>query len=184
MALFRKKNSASASTYSPEIDATFVGLMTLTASIVHCLTKPDVSEAELTKTYEDAVNAESGWSGLAEQGYFMTASRPYADAMAKVVLGLANHDVSHVQEGVLEMGTIASEGEGGKSSPSGDPLPPPLSESGVETRVPQPRSEWPEVQFDRDRNVWVCVRHSDPRCSECPGAFDLLAARNRHRMGA
>jgi very-short-patch-repair endonuclease len=43
------------------------------------------------------------------------------------------------------------------------------------------RRDWPSVEFDQQRNLWVCTTHRDPACNKCPGALGLLRARNQGR---
>ena len=46
---------------------------------------------------------------------------------------------------------------------------------------PTSRRDWPLVEFDQRRNRWVCTSHRDTVCRECPGALELLNARNKGR---
>ena len=46
---------------------------------------------------------------------------------------------------------------------------------------PRSRRDWPEIRFDQQRDLWVCVAHDNPACSECPNALAMLSARNQGR---
>jgi hypothetical protein len=169
---FGRHTSVGASGHSLEAEAKLQNLLTLTEAILASLTNANVSDIELQKAQDDAVRASAGWTELAEQGQFVTVSKPYSEAMAHIVMGLEGSDEWQVMEGVRMVPTDAARIQHGDLSGSVAPL-------------ARSRNDWPSVEFDRDRELWVCSSHKDPKCSECPGgAFALLAARNKNRPGA
>ncbi len=55
------------------------------------------------------------------------------------------------------------------------------SQVGQMQRASAPLTERPSIEFDTGRGKWVCTTHRDPACPVCPGAYDILVARNHER---
>lgn len=55
------------------------------------------------------------------------------------------------------------------------------SQVGQMQRASAPLMERPSIEFDTGRGKWVCATHRDPACPVCPGAYDILVARNQER---
>jgi hypothetical protein len=90
----------------PEDDQQFIRLMDLTASIVSRLTGPKPSDSEIQQVYEDAANAGLGWTWFTDRGKFLEVSKPYAEAMAEIIVGFNTKQQDHVKTGLeIAIGT-------------------------------------------------------------------------------
>jgi hypothetical protein len=62
---------------------------------------------------------------------------------------------------------------------SKEPLPPRALTT--HARTVTSRRDWPDIRFDQQRGLWVCIAHDNPECPDCPNALAILIARNQGR---
>src|SRR5665213_753416 len=87
--------------YSTAIDEEFGNVAEVSADLMARISSSaDLNEDELMVLMADTLDAGIRWTRLSEGGYFLAASKPFADALAEIVLGMNINAVAHIEKGL------------------------------------------------------------------------------------
>jgi hypothetical protein len=90
--------------YSTEIDKEFINLAEVSADLLERInSSADLNEEEQMVLMADTLDAGVRWTRLSDGGYFLSASKPFSDALAEIMLGMNINDVAHVKKGLDQM---------------------------------------------------------------------------------
>jgi hypothetical protein len=107
MPLFGKREQAQGTGYAQEIDAAFEDAMVRTSNALRRLTDSQLPEDQMQQLFDDAFQLGVDWTTLADNGYFVSVAKPYAESFASIVLGMKENRPDEVKKGVGQIIEIA-----------------------------------------------------------------------------
>jgi len=90
------------------IDEEFDRLIDASAILVDRLEHEDLTDTDITNTYELAVKIAHGWTRLVHGSYFPGYSEPFSEAAASIVSGMKTRRLEDVRAGVGKMVALAA----------------------------------------------------------------------------
>ena len=90
------------------IDEEFDQVLKASGILIDRLKHENLTDADITNTYDLAVKIEHGWTRLVHGSYFLGYSEPYAEAAESIVAGMTERDPELVRAGVAKMVELAA----------------------------------------------------------------------------